>query len=241
MKNWKGYAFEFFLLFLAILAGFLVENLREHYNEKQQIQEYAQLLFEETQIDTMFMKQQQSQTILKITELDSLITLLDNRSSGSRCLPLYQQSKKFLTNVTPIDLKAYVIEYIDIRLFSNADLVNLVFGYRDGLDLYITRRKNISDISNAIFISVQELFDPKWYYASDQEKLKNSAVIFCLTDDKLVWSRFYHRLFSLRKQFEEEQNLLKHRNDQAVLLLALLQKEYLIKQKPITAQVSTIR
>lgn len=32
-KKWKDYVFEFFMLFLAVSSGFLVENQREHYVE----------------------------------------------------------------------------------------------------------------------------------------------------------------------------------------------------------------
>ncbi len=34
-KKWKDYLFEFLMLFLAVTAGFFVENLREHYVEKE--------------------------------------------------------------------------------------------------------------------------------------------------------------------------------------------------------------
>lgn len=34
-QGWKHYVFEFFMLFLAVFAGFLAENQREHFVEKK--------------------------------------------------------------------------------------------------------------------------------------------------------------------------------------------------------------
>jgi hypothetical protein len=39
--GWKHYFFEFFMLFLAVTLGFLVENRREHYVERQRGKEYV--------------------------------------------------------------------------------------------------------------------------------------------------------------------------------------------------------
>ncbi len=39
-KHFKHYLFEFLMLFLAISAGFLVENLREHYVENKREKEF---------------------------------------------------------------------------------------------------------------------------------------------------------------------------------------------------------
>ena len=36
-KKFKHYAFKFFMLFLAVTAGFLTENLREHYEEHNRV------------------------------------------------------------------------------------------------------------------------------------------------------------------------------------------------------------
>src|SRR6202007_96162 len=38
--GWKHYFFEFFMLFLAVSAGFFVENLREHHLEAERLDQY---------------------------------------------------------------------------------------------------------------------------------------------------------------------------------------------------------
>jgi hypothetical protein len=52
-KNWKEYFGEFFMLFMAVSLGFLVENQREHYVEGQREKELAHSLYLETKADSV--------------------------------------------------------------------------------------------------------------------------------------------------------------------------------------------
>ena len=55
-KKWSHYFWEFMMLFLAVFAGFLAENQREHYVEHQREKQYAQTLYEDTKRDTAEIK-----------------------------------------------------------------------------------------------------------------------------------------------------------------------------------------
>jgi hypothetical protein len=46
-KSWKGYFWEFLMLFLAVFCGFLAENFREHYVEAQRARSLAKNLYDE--------------------------------------------------------------------------------------------------------------------------------------------------------------------------------------------------
>lgn len=50
--GWKHYFFEFFMLFLAVTPGFLVENGREHYVERQRGKEYVHSFCKDLAMDT---------------------------------------------------------------------------------------------------------------------------------------------------------------------------------------------
>ena len=45
-KKWHHYFWEFFMLFLAVTLGFLVENQREHFVEQQREKKYMQNLLQ---------------------------------------------------------------------------------------------------------------------------------------------------------------------------------------------------
>ena len=46
-KKWTEYFWEFLMLFLAVLCGFLAENQREHYIEKARAKQYIQSFYED--------------------------------------------------------------------------------------------------------------------------------------------------------------------------------------------------
>ncbi len=52
-KDWKKYLFEFIMLFLAVFLGFVAENIREDYAEKQQAKELARSFYEELKNDSI--------------------------------------------------------------------------------------------------------------------------------------------------------------------------------------------
>lgn len=51
-KKWSEYLLEFFMLFLAVFLGFIAENVREHYVEKQRAKEYIESFYEDLKTDT---------------------------------------------------------------------------------------------------------------------------------------------------------------------------------------------
>src|ERR1019366_5594949 len=51
-KKWGEYLLEFFMLFLAVLLGFIAENIRENPIEHERAKEYANLLIEDLSTDT---------------------------------------------------------------------------------------------------------------------------------------------------------------------------------------------
>ena len=55
-KNWKSYAWEFLMLFLAVFCGFLAEYQLEHKIEKDRAAELAKSFYEELKVDSAAVK-----------------------------------------------------------------------------------------------------------------------------------------------------------------------------------------
>jgi len=53
-QGWKHYFFEFLMLFLAVFAGFLAENQREHVVEHQREKKFARRLLSDLRQDSVF-------------------------------------------------------------------------------------------------------------------------------------------------------------------------------------------
>ena len=51
-KKWKEYFLEFLMIFLAVTMGFFAENIREAYNDKENIHQLTVSLMNDLKIDT---------------------------------------------------------------------------------------------------------------------------------------------------------------------------------------------
>src|SRR5688572_20457072 len=76
-KHFKHYLFEFLMLFLAVSAGFLVENQREHYVENQREKTFIKSYVEDLKQDTAKITANIQVRSFKILIIDSLIKLLN--------------------------------------------------------------------------------------------------------------------------------------------------------------------
>src|SRR5687768_5754797 len=75
-KQWTHYFWEFFMLFLAVIAGFLVENQREHYIEHKRAKVLASSFYNDFKNDLISLKEIITHSETKINHIDSLIVEL---------------------------------------------------------------------------------------------------------------------------------------------------------------------
>src|SRR6188474_2367142 len=67
-KKWTHYLWEFLMLFLAVFCGFLAENYREHYVERQRAIELAKNLYKEIVADSIAVEEKIAIRIIKEKE-----------------------------------------------------------------------------------------------------------------------------------------------------------------------------
>src|SRR5437762_11284395 len=71
-KKWYHYFWEFFMLFLAVTLGFIVENWREHNAEKKHEKEFAGELYNEFLADSIAVANKISLRLDKEKDMDYL-------------------------------------------------------------------------------------------------------------------------------------------------------------------------
>jgi len=84
-KNFWHYFFEFFMLFLAVFCGFLAENQREHWVERQRERQFIRSLREDLKSDTSqlnFMINQRQKAIMRIDSLFYYLRMPDPDNYG---------------------------------------------------------------------------------------------------------------------------------------------------------------
>jgi len=122
-KKWTHYFWEFFMLFLAVSAGFLVENQREHFVEHQRAKVYATNLYDELKKDT-FQLNDLSRNLKNVSsKLDTFCTLVkeDHKQIVTNGMLYYYSS--FVTNVEYFSSSNTTIEQLkssgNLRIMGN--------------------------------------------------------------------------------------------------------------------------
>jgi len=88
-KKWKHYFWEFLMLFLAVFAGFLAENQREHFVEKQREKQYIVSFAEDLVADTTEINARINDCDQYINAADSLTLLLESPDPNKSANNIY--------------------------------------------------------------------------------------------------------------------------------------------------------
>jgi hypothetical protein len=89
-KNWKIYLGEFMMLFLAVFSGFVAENLRESYVEKEKGHQYVQSMIADLEKDTLQLGTVVSVNRRILKGVDSLLSFIRSPLSDSINKKLYR-------------------------------------------------------------------------------------------------------------------------------------------------------
>jgi len=92
-KKWTHYFWEFFMLFLAVTLGFLVENQREHMVEHRREKQYMRSMVEDLKSDTAKLNWITRRRTLRIKTLDSISLLLNEPVNTAYLSDLYYCSR----------------------------------------------------------------------------------------------------------------------------------------------------
>lgn len=161
-KKWSHYLFEFLMLFLAVFAGFLAENWREHVVEHQRAKQYAQTLLKDLASDTTELFDVVKEDNILLACFDSIGSVIqkgvkNNTVPGSfyYYCNIGTFSPRVKWNYTTI---TQITQSGSLRYFSNPELVQKLSTY----------------YSNINFISY--LNDQDAVYRNESIKLRNRVL-----------------------------------------------------------------
>jgi hypothetical protein len=148
-KTWKDYLYEFLMLFLAVTAGFLVENQREHYIVGKRAKKFSRQLLADLRLDSSLFEKRNREMQGMQKGHDSLLYLLTKRNDASdkevlkTLLPLafvfdlpvtattYNQMKTSgsLRYIENMNLTAQLQQYYDVLLPRSARIAETSLTY----------------------------------------------------------------------------------------------------------------
>jgi len=169
-QKWTHYLWEFLMLFLAVFAGFLAENQREHYVENQRAKALAKNLYRELYTDSITVQQCIENRKKKESECRYFVDYVKDSnltSLSARFFPAFATSL--------IQIQYIIFEPNDgilnqlrnsgeLRYFKNSDLQSEIG--KLGVKIAYVRARNDKEYSYIEFYHrpfVLKHFDFNWY------------------------------------------------------------------------------
>src|SRR5207253_2722789 len=90
-KGFKAYALEGLMIFLAVMMGFIAENIREGISERKRAAEFARSYFEDIKKDTSALREAMRFSKNKIAVIDSALLVLHLSAEMRKDTILYRQ------------------------------------------------------------------------------------------------------------------------------------------------------
>lgn len=144
--RWKKHIFEFILIFLAVFLGFLADNIREEYFERQQTNQLAKIFYEELKNDSVAVAARVEARIKKEKAIDYMVAFFKDSSLTSSSKNLSINFLWATTIRTPVIFtpRTVILEQLkssgSIRYFKSIELQKLVGDLSIAID-YIMERQ----------------------------------------------------------------------------------------------------
>ncbi|HLF45189.1 MAG TPA: hypothetical protein VI548_02115 [Chitinophagaceae bacterium] len=238
-KKWTHYFWEFLMLFMAVSAGFLVENQREHYIEQQRAKVYATNLYEDLKKDTARLNNLIMLTEITSKKLDTLCLYINEKSQRGISNGMLYWYARFTTHVLYFSANNATLEELkgsgNLRLMKNqvAQQISLY-------DKNLSELAHEYSLSKTEFAKMEELyfriFDyyisaklyPGWDPVPGDSAFRLNPPL--IEDDPKLMKEFIGWVTFEKGIYREQiQNYLNTLKVTATELLALLKKEYRLK------------
>jgi hypothetical protein len=161
-KKFWHYFFEFFMLFLAVTAGFFVENQRDHYLERQREKEYAKSLYDDLKIDTAVIQRTYDEKAWGNKKMDSLLTILASPdiSANSELIYYFERYISFSDPFTSQDVTYQQLKSSgNFRYIGDLELYKSISDYYNLYDRYLVIAESASENSKDLTEMEAKLFN----------------------------------------------------------------------------------
>ncbi len=202
-RKWTHYFWEFLMLFLAVSLGFLVENQREHYIERQRAKLLAHSLVEDLKKDTSMLNSTIKRCDEKVKSLKELVRLLREPDNPGYDTLIYRHS--VLIQFATRFLRAggtytQIVNSGSLRYFKQS-LINLMIQYDIDVRMVESRRDadlNIIFSESLNFVNKylnQEVYDEilenkpitkSAYFKFDSQEVVNELINYAIVSRRIT-------------------------------------------------------
>jgi len=237
-KKFKHYAFEFFMLFLAVFCGFLAEYRLEHTIEKEREKQYMASLLRNLQVDTTELNVGIETLNELIRTYDTLIPLLEQTNATERANELYYYFFPTLTYYffQPSDRTIEQLRSAGVmRLIHNMDVSDSITTYYEYVEDYQASEQTFKDQFYRYHDDAYQVFDyrkMKNYFSNPDPRdvLNPDAPEMKLASyDQALHVRMYNKLTLIRIVALHNLQIVIDLKRKATSTIRFLKKEYDIK------------
>lgn len=221
-KNWKSYAGEFLMLFLAVFCGFIAENLRESYVEKERAHEYMASMVTDLQKDTLQLTQFIRINKKMVVGIDSLLVSLKSKEPGA-AKNIYMHSR-FVGISALFENENGTITQLKnaggLRLIKDTACVNAITDYEQ-FNTHVTKQ---GDAYYKSMLEILNLMEQVLDFSGAAQQTPPAGLY--VSDDADKMRTFYNKCFIQRKIIENYMANLAEQKQKAVKGIELLRKKY---------------
>ena len=233
-KKWAHYFWEFFMLFLAVFAGFLAENQREHYVEHKREVQFIRSYIEDLRTDIARLSLQIPLFQEKITRIDTLVECLKhvNPVTASNRSYLYFWDASWFYKFIPIDRTMQQLKNAGgMRLIRNKLAVDSIIIYDNATKLIQVHMesslyRNVTDLQEM----ENKLYDftliPGWGLGKPRKSLSYPENARLLSYDSSLISEYINKLINAQRDYASQATYLSNLKVRAERLILLLQRSY---------------
>jgi hypothetical protein len=237
-KKFTHYLWEFFMLFLAVTLGFIVENMREHLMDQKKEKNYIQSLLSDLKKDTIIMGVVTKAHFKLIRGEDSLIDALNNYkdidSINKQC---YRYYFRYATACPKVVFNERTMSQLlnsgNMRLIHKQSVSDSIMDYnsvvkyvQDQGNAYEEYFKKALDFSENIFDFgyTQNTLNNDYTVKPKRQLAKTNFIL--LSKDPAVFKKYTNDMSLLIGVLETYMFTVKNAKEKAIQLIAFLQKEY---------------
>lgn len=238
-KKWHHYFWEFFMLFLAVTLGFLVENWREHFIEQRREKQYIISLIEDLKKDSTYLSEAIRIHNESLKMIDTLISLLKSKNRNKSMKEIYYLARSIPFNDQAILLHDKTFEQLkssgSLRLIHSSSILNRISEYYETYK-WLSAGPSVMEIRNRqeLFLCLEKIFDMGVFqdmirssdpYTPDYPKTEPVLISTDKKDINSVCAR-YHFMYGTKKVLVKSAEGLLNTAQQLILFL---QNEYHLK------------
>jgi len=234
-KKWIHYLWEFFMLFLAVTAGFFVENQREHMVEHRREKEFMVSLVKDLESDTAQISRIRLYRLHRLRNIDSIIIFFLDHPGMSVPASGYILAEKLFGHVAFFQNSGTLDQLKTsegLRLIRQRNVVDSIQSYDQQI-----KRLSLRDIYETNFMVeqnklLQNLFDGRELlrlYADTTYDRKPSRPLTPVKIEAQYVNEYLNGLKTFQLLVKLDMDLQTTIKSKAVRLIELIKKEYHLK------------